>query len=142
MDQFYNNIKLFITAHEEHQSLLTNEEQVVDSEWYDQFDEVFSFKQKIVECLKEAELNNEEIKSRMSSKSVSSESSKSGSSKRISKSGNYRGSKVSMKERATKQNITVAEVIAESNYTDQKMKIKYDRKKLEMEDRVAKAKAK
>ena len=76
----------------------------------------------------------------MSSKSVSSESSKSGSSKRSSKSGNYRGSKVSMKERATKQNITVAEVIAESNYTDQKMKIKYDRKKLEMEDRVAKAK--
>lgn len=142
MDQFYNNIKLFILAHEEHQSLLTNEEQVVDSEWYDQFVEVFSFKQKIVECLKEAELNNEEIKSRMSSKSVSSESSKSGSSKRSSKSGNYRGSKVSMKERATKQNITVAEVIAESNYTDQKMKIKYDRKKLEMEDRVAKAKAK
>ena len=36
----------------------------------------------------------------------------------------------------------LADVIAESNYADQKMKMEYDRKKLEMGEKVAKAKAK
>ena len=37
------------------------------SEWYDQFDEkVFSFKHKMDKWSKEAELNNEEVKSKMS----------------------------------------------------------------------------
>ena len=142
MDQFNDTIKLFMSAHEEYQSSLTDEEQVADSEWYDQFDEVFSFKRKMVKWLKEAELNNEEVKSRMSYKSGSSRSCKSGSSKSSSKSGNSRGSKVSMEERAIEENIRLAEVIAEANYADQKIKMEYDRKKLEIEERVAKAKAK
>ena len=91
MDEFNDIIKLFMSAHEEYQSLLTDQEQAVDSEWYDQFDEVFSFKHKMVKWLKEAELNNEEVKSRMSYKSGSSRSCKSGSSKSSSKSGNSRG---------------------------------------------------
>ena len=91
MDEF-NDIKLFMSAHEEYQSLLTDQEQAVDSEWYDQFDEkVFSFKHKMVKWLKEAELNNEEVKSRMSYKSGSSRSCKSGSSKSSSRLGNSRG---------------------------------------------------
>ena len=61
MDQFNNNIKLFMSAHEEYQCLLTDEEQAAESEWYDQLDEVFSFKHKIVKWLKGAELNNEEV---------------------------------------------------------------------------------
>ena len=89
MDQFNDTIKLFMSAHEEYQSLLTNEEQAADSEWYEQFDDkVFSFKYKIVKWLKEAELHNEEVKSRMIYKSGSSRSCKSGSSKSSSKSGN------------------------------------------------------
>ena len=73
MDQFDDTIKLFISAHEEYQSLLTDEEQAADSEWYDQFDEkLFNFKHKMVKWLKESELNNEEVKSKMSSKSGSS----------------------------------------------------------------------
>ena len=48
-NQFNKTIKLFISAHEEYQSLLTDEKQVADNEWYDQFDEkVFSFKHKMV----------------------------------------------------------------------------------------------
>ena len=39
MDQFNDTIKLFMSAHEEYQSLLTDEEHVTDSEWCDQFDE-------------------------------------------------------------------------------------------------------
>ena len=66
MDQFNDTIKLFMSTHEDYHRLLTNKEQAADSEWYDQFDEVFSFKHKMVKWLKEVELNNEEVKSRMS----------------------------------------------------------------------------
>ena len=100
MDQFNDTMKLFMSTHEKYHSLLTNEEQATDSEWYDQFDEnVFSFKHKMVKWLEEAELNNEEVKSRMSYKSGSSRGCKSGSSKSSSKSGKSRGSKVSMEEK-------------------------------------------
>ena len=64
----------------------------------------------MVKWLKEAELNNEEVKSRISSKSGSSRNCKSGSSKNSSKSGNSKCSKVSMKEIAIEDNIRLAEV--------------------------------
>ena len=48
---------------------------------------------------------------------------KSGSPKSSSKSGNSRGSKVSMEERATEEDIGVAEVIAKSIYATQKVKM-------------------
>ena len=131
-----------MSTHEEYQSLLTNEEYASHSERYDQFDEkVFSFKRKMVTWLKEADMNNEEVKSRMSCKSGSSRSCKSGNSKSSSKSGNSIGSKVSMEERLIEENIRLAEVIAEANYADQKIKMEYDGKKIEIEEKVAKAKA-
>ena len=77
----------------------------------------------MVKRLKEAELNNEEVKSRMSHKSGSSRSCKSGSSKSSSNSWNSRCSKVRMEERAIEKNIRLAEVIAEANYADNKMKM-------------------
>ena len=86
----------------------------------------------MVKWLKEAELNNEEVKSRISCKLRSSRSGKSGSSKSSSKSGNSRGSKVSMEERAIEENIRIAEVITEASYADQKIKMEYDRNKLEI----------
>ena len=46
-----------------------------------------------------------------------------------------------MEERGIAENINLTEVIAEANYADQKIKIEYNRKKLEIEERVAKAKA-
>ena len=49
MDQFNHTIKLLMSAHKDNQSLLTDEKQVADSKWYDQFDEnVLSFKHKAV----------------------------------------------------------------------------------------------
>ena len=45
-----------------------------------------------------------------------------------------------MEERAIEVNISLHEVTAELNYADQKMIMEYDRKKLEMEERVVKAK--
>ena len=129
MDQFNNTIKLLISTHGGNQSLLTNEEQAVDREWYDQFDEnVFSFNYKMVKWSKKPELNYEEVKSRMSYKAGSSRSFKCGSSKSSSKSGNSRDSKISMEERAIEENIRLAEVIPEANYAEQKIKMEYDRK--------------
>ena len=46
-----------------------------------------------------------------------------------------------MEERAIEENIRLAEVIAEANYAEQKIKMENDRKKLEIEEKVAKAKA-
>ena len=141
MDQFIDTVNFFMSTHEEYQSLLTNEEQAADSEWYDQLDEkVFSFKDKMFKCLKEAELNNEEVKSRISYESGSSRTYKFGNSKSSSKSGNSRGSKVGMEERPIEENIRLAEGIAEANYVDQKKKMEYDRKKLTIKEKVAKAK--
>ena len=79
----------------------------------------------------------------MSSKSgTSTKSYKPCSSKRSSKSGSSRLSKVNIEERAIEENLRLAEVIAESDFADQRIKIKYYRKKLEMEERVAKTRAK
>ena len=47
-----------------------------------------------------------------------------------------------MEERAIEENNRLAEMIAESNYADQKTEMEYDRKKLEIKERVTKAKAK
>ena len=46
-----------------------------------------------------------------------------------------------MEERAIEENIRLAEVISEANYSYQKIKMEYDRNKLEMEENMAKEKA-
>ena len=46
-----------------------------------------------------------------------------------------------MEERAIDENIRLAEVISEANYSYQKIKMEYDRNKLEMEENMAKEKA-
>ena len=46
-----------------------------------------------------------------------------------------------MEERAIEDNIRLAAVISEANYSYQKIKMEYDRNKLEMEENMAKEKA-
>ena len=46
-----------------------------------------------------------------------------------------------MEEKVIQENIRLAEMIAEANYADQKIKMEHDRKNIEIEERVAKAKA-
>ena len=81
--------------------------------------------------MKEAELNKEEVVFR---KSVGSRSSKSSRSINAS-------SRSSIKDKAIEEKIKVAELIAESNFTEQKLKMEYEAKRLEMEEKVAKAQA-
>ena len=80
--------------------------------------------------MKEAELNKEEERSR---KSVGSRSSKSRSNK--SSRSSICSSRSSIKDKAIEEKIKIAELIAESNFTDQKLKMEYEAKRLEMEEK-------
>ena len=86
MDTFVDLIKLFTPESEEYQQLLSGEDLQLDIQWIKEQDErVFLFKQKVISWLKEAELNNEEVRS-VGLKSNNSRSSKSLKSSRNLKS--------------------------------------------------------
>lgn len=86
MDTFVDLIKLFTPESEEYQQLLSGEDLQLDIQWIKKQDErMFLFKQKVINWLKEAELNNEEVRS-VGLKSNNSRSSKSLKSSRNLKS--------------------------------------------------------
>ena len=115
VEKFNDMLKLLTAANDEYQHLLTEDELLADSQWFEEQDErIFSFKHMIIKWLKEAELNKEEVWSR---KPVGSRSSKNRSNK-LSRSSN-RSSGSSIKDKAIKEKIKVAELIAESNFTEQ-----------------------
>lgn len=113
---------------------MTEDELLADNQWFEEQDgKIFIFKHKIVKWLKEAELNKEKMKlmGSRSSKPWSSNSSKSSNA-------SYRSS---IKDKAIEEKIKVAEFIAESNFAKQKSKMEYETKRLEIEEKIAKAKA-
>lgn len=76
METFVDLIKLFTPESEEYQQLLSGEDLQLDIQWIKEQDErMFLFKQKVINWLKEAELNNEEMRS-VGLKSNNSRSSK------------------------------------------------------------------
>ena len=76
MEAFVDLIKLFTPEREEYQQLLSGEDLQLDIQWIKEQDErMFLFKQKVINWLKEAELNNEEVRS-VGLKSNNSRSSK------------------------------------------------------------------
>ena len=76
METFVDLIKLFTPEREEYQQLLSGEDLQLDIQWIKEQDErMFLFKQKVINWLKEAELNNEEMRS-VGLKSNNSRSSK------------------------------------------------------------------
>ena len=86
MDTFVDLIKLFTPESEEYQQLLSGGDLQLDIQWIKEQDErMFLFKQKVINWLKEAELNNEEVRS-VGLKSNNSRSSKSLKSSRNLKS--------------------------------------------------------
>ena len=121
MEQFNDLLNLLTAVNDEYQHLLTEDELLADSQWFDKQDErIFSFIHKIIKWLKEAELNKEKVRSR---NSVGSRSSKSRSSK-SSRSSNG-SSRSSIKDKAIEEKIKIAELIAESNFTAQQSKMQY-----------------
>ena len=110
MKQFNDMLKLLTAVNDEYQHLLTEDELLADSQWFEEQDErKFSFKHNIIKWLKEAELSKEEERSR---KSVGSRNSKSRNSK-SSRSSN-RSSRSRIKDKAMEEKIKIAELIAES----------------------------
>ena len=86
METFVDLIKLFTPEREEYQQLLSGGDLQLDIQWIKEQDErMFLFKQKVINWLKEAELNNEEVRS-VGLKSNNSRSSKSLKSSRNLKS--------------------------------------------------------
>ena len=76
METFVDLIKLFTPESEEYQQLLSGEDLQLDIQWIKEQDErMFLFKQKVINWLKEAEMNNEEVRS-VGLKSNNSRSSK------------------------------------------------------------------
>ena len=130
-------LKLLTAVNDEYQRLFREDELLTDSQCFEEQDErIFSFKHKIIKWMKEVELNKEELGSR---KSLGSRSNKSRSSKSsISSNGSSRSS---IKDKAIEEKIKVADLIAESNFTEQKLKMEYEAKRLELEEKVAKAQA-
>ena len=121
IEQFNDLFKLLTVVNDEYQHLLTEDELLANSQWFEeQDDRIFSSIHKIFKWLKEVELNKEKVKSR---NSVGSRRSKSRSSK-SSRSSNG-SSRSSIKDKAIEEKIKIAELIAESNFSDQKSKMEY-----------------
>ena len=115
--------------------MLTEDELLADREGFEEQDErMFNFNHKIIKWLKEVETNKEEVGSRNSVGSRSSES-RCNKSSRCSNA----SSRSSIKDKAIEENIKVAELIAESNLTEQKLKAEYEAKRLGTEGKVVKA---
>lgn len=86
--------------------------------------------------MKEAELNKEEVRSR---KSVGSQSKKSRCSKSLrSRNGSSRSS---IKDKPIEKKIKIAELFEEFEFMKQKLKMEYKAKRLETEEKIAKAQA-
>ena len=86
--------------------------------------------------MKEAELNKDEVRSR---KSVGSQSKKSRCSKSLrSRNGSSRSS---IKDKPIEKKIKIAELFEEFEFMKQKLKMEYKAKRLETEEKIAKAQA-
>ena len=113
---FNDMLKLLTVVNDEYQHLLTEDELLANCQWFEeQVERIFSFKHKIIKWLKEAELNKEEVGSRTSKSSSKSSTSNNGSSRS------------SIKDKAIEEKIKVAELI---------VKMEYEAKRLEMEEKV------
>ena len=130
VEQFNDILKLLRAVNDEYQHLLTEDELPLDSRSFEEHDER-TLRHKIINWLKGAELNKEEDWSKKSVGSRSSKSSKSSSG----------SSRSSIRDKAIEEKIKIPELIGESNFIDQKLKMEYLVKRLEMEEKVAKTQA-
>ena len=139
MDLFDDLFTNFSRVNEDYHSLGNEGEQKEISEWFENIDEtICSFKRKIKNWLIESEREREDAKSRASTHSRSSKGSSKGS-KHSSRSSKSSGS--STKERAMKEKLKMAELIAKAEYMEKIQQAEHQKQKLKVEEEVAKAKA-
>ena len=113
--------------------MLSEEEQCVDNQWFEDGGKmVFSFKH-VYSWVRE----NEESKKPSSKSSAKSRSSGRSSGTRLTSS-----SKSSTKERAIKEKLKMAELMAEALFIEKKHTSRHQAERLELEEKLAKSKAK
>ena len=111
------------------------DEEYSEELWFKDIDEdVCAFKHKIYNWLKEVEKESKEEKG-------SKKSSRSGSSKRSSRSSKSGSSSSSVKERAIKEKMRVAELQAEVNFMKRKREAELQTETLRLEEEMEKAQA-
>ena len=132
LELFDHVFKLLTEVHQQHCKLLSDEKQHTDNQWFEDLDEVFSFKHHIYNWVRE----NKEDK-RPSSKS----SAKSRSSGRSSGTRSTSSSKSSTRERAIEK-LKMAESMVETSFIEKKHRSRYQTEKLEFEEKVAKSSTK
>ena len=136
IEQFNDMLKLLTEANDEYQRMLKENKVFPDSQWFKEQDEIiFSFKHKIVKWFNEAELNREQVEYTKSVGSTRRKFKRSKSSRPSNAS-----SRPSIKNKAIEEKIKVAQLIEESNFTEQKLKLECEAKRLEIEEKVPKLK--
>ena len=126
--------KLLTEVHQQHCKLLSEEEQHAEIQWLEAVNEmVFSFKHRVYNWVRE----NEENK-----KPSSKPTAKSRSSGRSLRTRPTSSLKSSTKERAIKQKLKMAELMAETSFIEKKYTSRCQAGKLELQEKVAKSKAK
>ena len=133
LNQLNDIFKMLLSVHEEYHSLLEDQEKAIEDEWLDEIDcKIYDFKRKIHCWLKDA--NKKKCGSIRSKGSMSSRRSKSTSraSSRSSK---------SSKEMEIRDKVELAQLVAEAEFLDEKQNIENQSQKLQIKEKLAKAKA-
>ena len=146
LNQFNDLFKLLLEVHQEYNSLLDDDNRERDNEWFDETDsQACSFKRKVHSWLREAEKKDEASKkSSKGSKSLSKRSehsNKSKASEGSKSSKSTRSSKSSSKEKEIEERLKVAELLAEASLLQEKQRVNNEIEKLQMRERLVKAKA-
>ena len=134
-NQYDDLLKLFLDTHYQYHSKLEASQQIDDGNCFDEFDQnIFTFKQPIHNYIQD----NDETRSRKSSKSSKSDNSSVSSESRSS------GIHTSMKEQAIKEEMRHTDLMAEASYMKHKklQELVVEKLKIRMEIEQAKSRVK
>ena len=139
--QFDYIFKQLLLVHEEYHSLLDEEEKPTDEELFEEVldEHLFTFKHQVHNWLRDAEMEHAN-RSRRSSKK-GSKSCSSGSSRMTKTSSSGSNSSQSSKERDVEEKAKLAELIAESEFLQQRQLAENKAEQLRVQEKLAKAKA-
>ena len=129
----FSVFKLLTEVHQQHCKLLSEEEQHTDRGFDDVDEMVLSFKHCVYSWVREKEDNK---------KRTCKSSAKSRNSGRSSGTRSTSSSKSFTMERAMKEKLKMAELMAEASFVEKKHTSRYQTEKLELEEKIAKSKAK
>ena len=133
--QYDYTFKQLLLVHEKYHSLLDEPDKCNDDEWFEEVDErVFTFKHKVHNWLKDAEV--EQGHSSKRSSKIGSKSASYGSLRRTKPS-----SSKSSREKALEEKAKLAEIMTEAEFPEKRQLAENQPERLKIQEKVAKAKA-